>query len=74
MEKIPFDSYNIISSYLGYKTEVIFNVNIKSAGSPDLLFKLDEASDQLDEVILFKSPFKKKTKHLYLYNHFLQLK
>ena len=60
LEKIPFDSYNILASYLGYQTEVIFNVIVKSAGSPDLLFKLEEISDQLDEVVLFKSPFKKK--------------
>ena len=60
LEKIQFDSYNIVASYLGYKTEVIFNVIVKSAGSQDLLFKMDELSDQLDEVVLFKSPFKKK--------------
>ena len=60
LEKIPFDSYNILASYLGYQTEVLFNVIVKSAGSPDLLFKLEEVSDQLEEVVLFKSPFKKK--------------
>ena len=60
LEKIQFDSYNIVASYLGYKTEVIFNIIVKSAGSPDLLFKLDEVSDQLNEVVLFKSPFIKK--------------
>ena len=40
LEKIQFDSYNIVASYLGYKTEVIFNAIVKSAGSQDLLFKL----------------------------------
>ena len=29
LEKIPFDSYNILASYLGYQTEVIFNVIVK---------------------------------------------
>ena len=60
LEKIPFDSYNILASYLGYQTEVLFNVIVKSAGSPDLLFKLEEVSDQLEEVVLFKSPLKRK--------------
>ena len=36
-----------------------FNVS-KICWFADLLFKLEELSDQLDEVVLFKSPFKKK--------------
>ena len=57
-ENIPTKTYNIQAAYLGYESQVLYNVIVKSVGTPSLLFKLNENSEALDEVILSKSPFR----------------
>jgi len=55
---IPTKTYNIEVSYLGFETEILFNVIVKSVGNIPLLFKLNEIAENLDEVVLVQSPFK----------------
>ena len=60
LQNIPSQSYNITASYLGYESETQFNVIVKSIGNIPLLFELVEVSENLDEVVLVRSPFKNK--------------
>jgi len=55
---VPPQTYNIEASFLGYGSQTKFNVIVKSVGTADLLFKLDELSESLDEVVVAKSPFR----------------
>ena len=57
-ENVPAKSYNIQATYLGYESQTLYNVIVKSVGTPSLLFKLNEASEALDEIILSKSSFR----------------
>ena len=57
-ENIPTQSYNIKASYLGYNSQTLFNVIVKSVGTPQLLFKLNERLETLNEVVVSKSPFR----------------
>ena len=57
-ENVPTKSYNIQATYLGYESQTLYNVIVKSVGTPSLLFKLKEASEALDEIILSKSSFR----------------
>ncbi len=43
-------SYNLIASYLGYKTQTKYNVIVKSKGTPAYNFVLTELVEALDEV------------------------
>ena len=58
IEEIPTQSYNMEVSYLGFESQTLYNVIVKSVGNIPLLFKLDEISENLDEVVLIQSPFK----------------
>ena len=55
---VPPQTYNIEANFLGYGSQTKFNVIVKSVGTADLLFKLDELSESLDEVVVAKSPFR----------------
>ncbi len=55
---IPTSSYNIKASFVGFKSQTIFNVIVKSAGNQTLLYGLNPSSEELEEVILVESPFK----------------
>lgn len=57
-QDVPPQTYNITTSYLGYTTQTKFNVIVKSVGTADLLFKLEENTQALDEVVIAKSPFR----------------
>ena len=48
-------SYNVTASFLGFETKTEFNVNVKSIGNAPLIFKLKEASNQLDAVVISNS-------------------
>ena len=52
-------SYNFSVSYVGYQSKKIFNVIIKSKGNQTLEIFLVESLEELEEIILFESPFKK---------------
>jgi hypothetical protein len=49
---VPPGSYNLIASYLGYGSQTQFNIIVRSKGTPDYDFRLEEAAQQLDEVVL----------------------
>ena len=57
-ENVPTKSYNIQATYLGYESQTLYNVIVKSVGTPSLLFKLNESSEALDEIVLSKSSFR----------------
>ena len=52
-------SYNLSVSYVGYQSKKIFNIIIKSKGNQTLEILLVESSEELDEIIIYESPFKK---------------
>ena len=54
-------SYNLSVSYIGYQSKKIFNIIIKSKGNQTLEILLVESSEELEEIILYESPFKKST-------------
>ena len=58
VNEIPFKSYNIIASFLGYESETLYNVIVKSVGNRPLLFELEEVLETLDEVVVVRSPFR----------------
>ena len=58
IKDIPTSSYNINASFVGFKSQTIFNVIVKSAGNQTLLYGLNPSSEELEEVILVESPFK----------------
>ena len=55
IEDISPGSYNIIASFLGYETMIKYNVIVKSKGTPDVNFILEESTEVLDEVIINSS-------------------
>lgn len=55
---ISTEYYNVEASYLGFRSQILYNVIVKSAGTRPLLFKLDKTSEALNEVILSTSPFR----------------
>jgi len=58
IQDIPPKTYKITASFLGYTSETKFNVIVKSVGTADLLFKLEEDNQILDEVVVVKSSFR----------------
>ena len=59
ISKIKPQSYNLSVSYIGYQSKKIFNIIIKSKGNQILEIYLIESAQELEEIILFESPFKK---------------
>ncbi len=59
ISKIKPQSYNFSVSYIGYQSKKIFNIIIKSKGNQTLEIYLIESAQELEEIILFESPFKK---------------
>ena len=58
IDEIPSNSYNVFASYLGFETQILSNVIVKSVGNIPLLFELETASESLDEVVIVRSPFR----------------
>ncbi len=52
-------TYAIQASYIGYKTEVTYNIVIRSGGNPDVNFTLSEAAEELEGVVVVANPFEK---------------
>ena len=61
LTNIPTQTYNIVASYLGYETVTQYNTIIKSVGNIPLLFELEQVTEDLQEVVLVRSPFKTKS-------------
>ena len=51
-------SYTWYYTSMGYKTKTIYNIILKSFGTPSIQVFLEEASDELEEIVLVQSPFK----------------
>ncbi len=47
---IEMGSYNLVVSYVGFKTETKYNIIVKSAGNPAFNFTMQEDANTLDEV------------------------
>ena len=52
-------TYNLSISYVGYQSKKIFNVIVKSKGNQTLEILLVESLEELEEILLYESPFKK---------------
>ncbi|MEO0330587.1 MAG: TonB-dependent receptor, partial [Bacteroidota bacterium] len=60
IKNIPTQSYNITASYVGYQSSTRYNVIIRSGGNSNINFTLQEALDELSEVVVQASPFEKR--------------
>ena len=58
IQDVTPQTYSIVASFLGYTSETKFNVIVKSVGTADLLFKLEEDNQILDEVVVVKTSFR----------------
>jgi len=59
IKNIPPKTYNITASYVGYESQTRFFITIRSGGNPDINYKLDEATTELEGVVVRASPFEK---------------
>ena len=56
--EVPARTYNIIISHLGYQSQTIFNIIVKAFGTPTLKILLEESANELEEIVVFQSPFR----------------
>lgn len=56
---IPPKSYAVEVSYVGFNSDLRFNIVVRSGGTPDVNFQLEEESNQLEDVVVTASPFRK---------------
>lgn len=52
IENVTPGSYNLVVSYIGYKTQTEYNIIVRSKGTPNYNFVLQETAQQLDEVVV----------------------
>lgn len=52
-------SYNITASFVGFKSQTLFNVIVRSGGNEELVFRLEEDLIMLDDVVVTPNPFTK---------------
>lgn len=57
--EIPANTYNIRVSIIGYQSQIIYNVVIRSEGNIDVDVQLEQAEIGLDEVVVSVNPFTK---------------
>ena len=57
-EDIPPRTYNLVVRHLGYQSQTVFNIIVKTFGTPLLQILMEESSDALDEIVVFQSPFR----------------
>jgi outer membrane receptor for ferrienterochelin and colicin len=60
IEEVPTQTYNIEARFVGFRSEIKYNLIVRSAGNADLIFYLKEETGDLDEVIVTSSPFPAK--------------
>lgn len=61
IKNIPINNYTVKASALDYKEQIVYNIVIKSAGTPDLNFELQPiASTEIEGVEIVASPYKKQ--------------
>lgn len=54
---IPVGTYNVVASFVGYKKEKKFDIQVFSGNTINLNFNLKEAGDSLSEVVIQANPF-----------------
>ena len=59
IKEIDPNTYSLEVSYIGYKDQVKYNVVVKSGGIPDVNFAMEEAIEELGEVVIVANPFEK---------------
>ena len=59
LSEIPANTYNIRVSFIGYQSQIIYNVVIRSEGNIDVDVQLEQAEIGLDEVVVSVNPFTK---------------
>lgn len=59
IKNIVPQTYSVKASYIGYETLIRYNVVIRSGGTPDLHFELEETQTQLEDVVVTANPFEK---------------
>ncbi len=59
IENIQPQTYSIAVSFIGYKTQNVYNVVVRSGGNPDINFALDEVAEELEGVVITSNPFQK---------------
>ena len=59
LSEIPASTYNIRVSFIGYQTQIIYNVVIRSEGNIDMNAQLEQAEIGLNEVVVTVNPFTK---------------
>ena len=59
LSEIPGNTYNIRVSFIGYQTQIIYNVVIRSEGNIDVDVQLQQAEIELNEVVVSVNPFTK---------------
>ncbi|WP_421919132.1 TonB-dependent receptor [Marinifilum sp.] len=52
IENVKPGSYNLVASYLGYKSQTRYNIDIKSVGNQEYNFILEQSATSLSEVIV----------------------
>ena len=55
---IPTQTYNLTISHLGYQTQTVYNIIVKTFGTPPLQILLEETTNELEEIVVFQSPFR----------------
>ncbi len=59
LNDVPVQTYNVEISYLGYQTQFLYNVIVKSVGNTPLLVSLDEQIEVLNQVVVNANPFRR---------------
>ncbi|MFP8490190.1 TonB-dependent receptor [Gracilimonas sp. Q87] len=60
IKNIPTKTYNVKASFVGFLSQTKFNVVIRSEGTIDINFQLQEDVRELDEVTVTPNPFQKE--------------
>ena len=55
---IPTQTYNLTITHLGYQTQTVYNIIVKTFGTPPLQILLEESTNELEEIVVYQSPFR----------------
>ena len=56
--EIPNQTYNLKISHLGYQSQTVYNIIVKTFGTPPLQVLLEESTNELEEIVVVQSPFR----------------
>jgi outer membrane receptor for ferrienterochelin and colicin len=60
IEDLEPGTYNVMCSFLGYKTKVAYEISVSSTRTSKVDFALVESSTKINEVVILASPFNEK--------------